>query len=109
MERCQNDLLARNRELETKLERALGDAEMLRQQKLHSDTEHALQMQFVNNAERQARLVESFLERESQLVGDSHGALADDIRETAKLGPAERSGRSSLGGVQRSRAYEGGA
>jgi len=76
------ELLARNKDLERELERARGEAEVLKGRVAATETEKALQKRFVDNAQRQADLVSTFLERcpakggkELQAVHEELGAL----------------------------------
>jgi len=85
LQSCQEELQARNHEVETRLEKALVEVEKLRQEKLSAERECGIQRQFAENAERQAVLVASFLERELRpCSGDPHAA-ADALHETVEF------------------------
>mmetsp|Transcript_27273 Transcript_27273/g.78500 ORF Transcript_27273/g.78500 Transcript_27273/m.78500 type:complete len:792 (+) Transcript_27273:93-2468(+) len=58
-----SELIGRNKDLERELERAHGEAEVLKQRLAAAENERALQRRFVENAQRQSELVSAFLER----------------------------------------------
>lgn len=77
-----SELIARNKDLEKELERARGEAELLKQRVTQAQSEQALQKRFVDNAQRQAELVSMFLEKapgrggkELQPVREELGAI----------------------------------
>jgi len=58
-----SELIARNKDLEKELERARGEAEVLKQRVSAAENEKALQKRFVDNAQRQSELLAALLER----------------------------------------------
>ncbi|CAE8655472.1 unnamed protein product, partial [Polarella glacialis] len=60
---ARSELSGRNKDLEKELERARGEAEVLKQQLAGADKERLLQQRFVDTAQRQSELVMSFLEK----------------------------------------------
>lgn len=58
-----SELIARNKDLEKELERARGEAEVLKQRVAATENEKALQKRFVENAQRQSELMAMFLEK----------------------------------------------
>lgn len=116
-----SDIIGRSKDLERELERARGEAEVLRQ-KLHAaESEQALQKRFVENAQRQSELLSAFLERcpgrggkELQGVREELSALtgAVDTSPNRRAAGAERSseryqaaGRTPSGGNAGSMPY----
>merc|ERR1719203_1432921 len=97
-----SELIARNKDLEKELERARGEAELLKQRVSSAENEKALQKRFVENAQRQSELVAMFLEK---LPGRGGKDLQPVREELSALtgGPGESPMRS---GGQSSSTFE---
>jgi len=92
-----NELIARNKDFERELERARGEAEVLKQRVNNAE----LQRHYVENAQRQSELVISFLEKCPSLGGKDIHSVREELSALSS-GAGEQLLRDRGGGHHRS-------
>jgi len=89
-----SELIARNKDLEKELERARGEAELLKQRFTAAQNEQQLQKRFVDNAQRQSELVAMFLEKAPGRGGKELQPVREELSAITG-GPTESPMRSA--------------